>query len=201
MSTWTHFCWFCTHKAIFNLLQACFVFWLWNCWCSSKGTTWCINISLSFSVRLITARNCVLHVTDLFGVEISILVTVWNGNCEEIIMGAGIGCQSVQCSLELSTTWRLGGRDTIVSEHWTWQYVPNNCAHSHPYVWLLFHKVCQRQANGKKLFYILSHNAMKCPIKKKSQIKCIEKLHSNSHTFINFSPNWRFTHFLLLCTV
>ena len=43
--------------------------------------------------------ECVHEITDLFNMEISILVTVGYGDCEEIVVCAGIRCQSVQCSL------------------------------------------------------------------------------------------------------
>lgn len=46
-------------------------------------------------------------VTDLFGVEVSILVTVGDGDGEEVIMGAAVRSQPVQRSLELGTTRRL----------------------------------------------------------------------------------------------
>lgn len=51
--------------------------------------------------------QCFQKVTDLLWVEISILVTVGDGDGEEVIMGAAVRCQSVQCSLQFSTTRRL----------------------------------------------------------------------------------------------
>lgn len=53
----------------------------------------------------------------LFGVEVSVLVTVGDGDCEEVVVGASVGSQSVQSPLQLSTTWsqrRLGFFSTHV---------------------------------------------------------------------------------------
>lgn len=52
-------------------------------------------------------NECVFGVTYLFSVEVAVLVTVgyWDG--EEIVVCAGIGCQSVQRSLQLSAAWSL----------------------------------------------------------------------------------------------
>lgn len=47
----------------------------------------------------------------LFSVEVSVLVAVGDGDCEEIVVGASVGSESVQGSLQLSATWsqrRLG---------------------------------------------------------------------------------------------
>lgn len=51
--------------------------------------------------------ECVLEITDLFSMEVSVFVTVGYGDCEEVIVCASVRCQSVQCSLQLSTTWGL----------------------------------------------------------------------------------------------
>lgn len=40
--------------------------------------------------------------------EVSVLVTVGYGDAVEILMGASVGHQSVQRSLQLSTTWSQG---------------------------------------------------------------------------------------------
>ena len=45
--------------------------------------------------------------TNLLGMEVSVLVTVGYGDTVEILMGASVGHQSVQRSLQLSTTWSL----------------------------------------------------------------------------------------------
>lgn len=61
-------------------------------------------------VNSINGNKCIIDVTHLFSMEVSILVTVGYGDGEEIIMCTAVGRQPVQCSLELSTTWSLRGK-------------------------------------------------------------------------------------------
>lgn len=68
-------------------------------WHNNKDSQFTITHSQIVFNNSITHHERALEVTDLFSVEISILVTVGYGDCEEIIMRAGIRRQSVQCPL------------------------------------------------------------------------------------------------------